>query len=98
MKRAKIGDIIEIPTLLGLVYAQYTHFHREYGELIRVYAKKYTERPTDLAQILEEELQMTCFYPVQPALKARLVEVVGHCPVPTESSVFPLFRGGSKIR
>jgi len=94
MKRAKIGDIIEIPTPLGLVYAQYTHNHREYGELIRVYEKKYAERPTDLAQILNGELQLICFYPVRLGLKERVVEVVGHCPVPAESSTFPLFRTG----
>jgi len=95
MKRAKIGDIIEIPTPVGLVYAQYTHRNRDFGELLRVYAKKYTERPEEVAEILKSELQMICFYPVQLGLKDRLVEVVGHCPVPAESSAFPLFRMGS---
>jgi len=94
MKRAKIGDIIEVPTPVGLVYAQYTQFNRKYGELLRVYAKRYAERPADLAEILQGELQMICFYPIQLGLKDRLVEIVGRCPIPAESSTFPLFRTG----
>ncbi len=98
MKRAKIGDIIEIPTSLGLVYAQHTHFHREYGELLRVYAQKYAQRPADLSQILQGDQQLMCFYPLQAAIKFRLVEAVGHCPVPAESAAFPLFRTGIEDR
>jgi hypothetical protein len=94
MKRAKLGDIIEIATPLGLVYAQYTHRNDEYGELLRVYSQRYADRPTDIGQILRSELQLMCFYPLQAAIKFRLVEVVGHCPVPPESSTFPLFRTG----
>ena len=37
MARLKIGDIVEIKTGKGLVYAQYTHKHQQYGALLRVF-------------------------------------------------------------
>ena len=37
MARLKIGDIVEIETSKGNVYAQYTHKHKQYGALLRVF-------------------------------------------------------------
>ena len=39
MSRAKIGDIIEIPTPVGLVYAQFTHFHKKSKPWLRRHSK-----------------------------------------------------------
>lgn len=51
-KRAKIGDVIEIDTGDGLAYAHYSHKHKPFGALLRVFNRRYPERPADLAAMV----------------------------------------------
>ena len=51
-KRLKMGDIVEIPlSENGTGYAQYTHKHKQYGALLRVFQVR--EKVDDLADIIE---------------------------------------------
>jgi len=89
-----IGDVIEIPTSAGRAYAQYTHEHPDYGELLRVLPGLFDEAPDDLPALVAEEEQFYTFYPLAAGLRERLVRVVAHLPVPDHSKAFPLLRSG----
>jgi hypothetical protein len=61
MARVKVGDVIEVTTVKGVVYAQYTYKHRRYGALIRVYRHFFEARPKDFGNLLEADPTFTCF-------------------------------------
>ncbi len=47
-QKVRIGDVIEIPTAKGLVYAQFSHNHVRYGMLLRILPGFFEARPEDL--------------------------------------------------
>ena len=94
MARIKMGDIIEIPTLKGLAYAQCINKHKSYGALLRVCSKLYEACPDDLDNILSGEVQFVCFFPLQAAVNQSIVAVAGNADVPAEASTMPVFRNG----
>jgi len=97
MKRPKIGDIIEIPTRHGFAYAQFTHKHRMYGALLRVYNTIYqTKQSLDVIQsaVNSREPDFSTFFPLGAAVNRSIVSVVGNAPIPEKQKPFPLFRGG----
>jgi hypothetical protein len=95
MKRnIHIGDVIEIRTTKGLAYAQYTHKHKQYGALLRVFNRIYLEQPTDLKSLIIEEEAFQCFFPLSAALNLKLVRVVTNISVPEKNKKFPTFRAG----
>jgi hypothetical protein len=93
--RVRIGDIIEVRTPGGLVYAIYTHKHVKhprYGAMIRVFDKMHAVRPDSLAEAVKYPVMFTTFYPLQAAVNKQVVEVVGNVPVPDRLKAFPVFR------
>lgn len=95
MAKVKTGDIVEIITSRGLVYAQYTHKHKDYGSLLRVFETGYENRPKCIDNIVKEKLQFAIFFPLQAAIKQNLISVIGNCAVPKELADFPMFRAGA---
>lgn len=95
MKKAKIGDIIEIPTAKGLAYAQYTHQHPQFGGLIRVFDSLFHSPPTDLAKLVEGPVRFSTFFPVRAAINRGIFKVIGHHDVASWNKPFPIFRGGN---
>jgi hypothetical protein len=98
MKRPQIGDIIEIPTAVGLAYAQYTHQHDKppkMGALIRVFDRIFDRRPTDWSDIAASPVRFSTFTPLSVAVHRGTFKVVGHHEVADENKVFPLFRNGN---
>jgi len=96
-QKIRIGDIIEIPTKKGLVYAQYTHEHSEpphYGSLIRICSGFYNERPKDFSIIAKSDTLFHIFVPLQASVNANLVEIVSNETIPTKAKKIPVFRGG----
>src|SRR5262245_42919093 len=93
-KRVKIGDVIEIPTSVGLAYAQFSHKHDDYGALIRVLPGVHTGRPMDLGGLVDVKETYCVFLWLQSAINRGIFEVVGNHPVPLASRSFPLFRCG----
>jgi hypothetical protein len=94
MGRLKIGDIIEISTQKGLAYAQFTHKHRVFGELIRIIPGFWQRRPESFGAIADQAHVFVCFFPVSAAVNRGIMEVVGNATVPKEAQRFPVFRDG----
>jgi hypothetical protein len=94
MARLKIGDIVEIKTGKGLVYAQYTHKHPRYGALLRILRKFYGVRPSDFTELARIRPAFMCFFPLGAAVNRGIVSIVGNVVVPTEAKAFPTFRNG----
>ena len=93
--RAKPGDIVEIETPKGLAYAQFTHRHNEYGQLIRVFPGFHDQRTDDLAEIVRGEEQFMTFVALDACIKDGLLAIAGHEEVPETKRAFPLFRGNA---
>lgn len=97
MARLKIGDIVEIKTGKGLVYAQYTHKHQKhprYGALLRVFRKFYGVRPRDFTELARNRPTFMCFFPLGAAVNRGIVSIAGNVVVPLEAQAFPTFRSG----
>jgi hypothetical protein len=92
MTKMRIGDIVEIRTEAGYAYAQYTHSTDD-GQLLRVFAGLH-EHPVGqhAERFVSGPVQFMTFFPLQYALKAGVVTVVGTAEVPAEARKFPLFR------
>lgn len=93
-QRVRLGDVVEIATPKGLAYAWYVNKHEKYGALLRVQAALHTRRPEDLGAGTTGEVAFLCFFPLQAAVSAAIVTVVGNQAVPAEASSFPVFRAG----
>jgi len=92
-KRRKIGDIIEIKTPKGLVYAQYTHEEKRFcGPLIRILPGFYEKRPDDFKSIVEQKEKYFVFFPFDFYLKDGDVEIVGNEELPERVKPFPLMK------
>ncbi len=96
MKRIKVGDLIEIKTSKGLVYAQFTHAHPYMGSLVRVKDKFFTKRPENFESVLHLHNKIITFLPLQAMVKKNIVEVVCNLPLLPSDADFPLFRNGIK--
>ncbi len=95
MRRLKIGDVYEIRTPKGFAYMQLTHMHREppvLGDLVRVMPGFYSERPSDLESIIQNEERFRTFIPINATIKIGLAEFVRTIPVPESKRPFPHFR------
>jgi hypothetical protein len=92
-KRPKVGDIIEIPLPEnGTGYAQYTHKHKQYGALLRVFQVR--EKVDDIAELTNASHQFTTFFPLGAAVNRKIVSIAGNLPVRDEFKTFPTFRVG----
>jgi len=97
MAKPKIGDIIEIPTSMGLAYAIYTHEHEQppkFGALLRVFDRLYPSRPDSLENVISDRVRFSTFFPLTAAIRQGIFEVVGNVSVPIELLEFPIFRDG----
>jgi hypothetical protein len=94
MKKPKIGDIIEIPTKIGLAYAQYTHDHPRRGALLRVFDQIFESRPADWERVSQGVVRYPVFFPLTAAVRRGIFEIVGHSEVTGANKIFPLFRDG----
>jgi hypothetical protein len=90
----KIGDVVEVNTEKGYAYCLYTHKHKQYGALLRVWSRQYAEPLTHFDALVREPPTFSCFFPLGAAVKRQLVRVVGRVAVPSELEPFPIFRSG----
>ena len=96
-KRAKTGDVIEIPTRRGLAYVQYALYKEQWGALLRILPGFFENRPPNLCNIVAEREKFVTFFPLQAAINRKLFQVVEHCEIPESSKAFPLFRAAGHI-
>ncbi len=97
MRTAKIGDICEIKTPVGLAYVQYTHSGEDMGQLIRVLPGTYSSRPADFSSLASQRELYYVFYTLEYALRAKQVEIVSNQPIPEWAKEFPLMRLGGSV-
>ncbi len=97
-KKAKIGDILEIPTKKGLAYVQYSHEHKEpsprMGSLIRVLPGFFSDRPKEFQAIADQQELYYTLFPVRAAVHRGIFQVARHAAIPEHAKAFPLFRNG----
>lgn len=92
-KRLKIGDVVEISLPDGnKTYAQYTHKHKMYGALIRVYEKGTRLEGSKFSD--NAKVQFSTFFPLSAAIKQEIVSVVENLPIKEEHLEFPVFKAG----
>jgi hypothetical protein len=97
-KRPRIGDVIEIPTPLGLAYAQFTHKHTDrprFGPLLRVFSGFHTARPYFFATLVLGPVQFPTFYPLGAACNRGYVSIVSNEDIPPEARLLPTFKSRS---
>lgn len=94
MAKLKIGDIVRIPTDKGTTFAQYTHKHKRYGALLRVFEGFYDEPFKDHQELLKNRVLFSTFFPLQAAVKQNIFDIVSNQPVLNELQEFPVFRAG----
>jgi hypothetical protein len=75
-KRATVGDVLEITTPDGLIYAHYLGKHPEYGDAIVVCPTKHAQR-VPVGRELFHGGYVT-FYPAVASVNRGLASVVGH--------------------
>jgi hypothetical protein len=90
----ELGAVIEIRAPSGLAYAHYTHKHPQYGALLRVFSRKHAARPAKIADAVSGPPDFECFFPLEAAVRRRVVAVAGHVSIPEEARAFPTFRNG----
>ncbi len=91
--RVKIGSIVEIPTAKGFAYAQYTHRHPVYGDLIRIIQGLYQSTPRDLGALVKTPHSYVVFFPLGTVVHRKIFKIIGHQPVPGFAQKFPIFKG-----
>ncbi len=96
-KIPRIGDIIEIPTKRGLAYAHYKIQNKEFGALIHVLPRLFTERPADFATLTVEKSQFIAFFPLRAAVNRGIFKIVGNVPVSETDQKLPLFKARGHI-
>jgi hypothetical protein len=95
MTKVKIGDVIEIPTKKGIALAQYTHKHKTYGALLRVFKTLYPSlEQVDLADVVKDEVLFSAFFPLQAAINMNIFQVISNQQIAEELKTFPVFRSG----
>ena len=95
MIRARIGDLIAIPTKSGVGYAQYTHRHTrppKYGTLLRVFPGVYPLGHNDIATILAGPSAFYTFTVVNTGMSSCGWLIAGHGVVREEWARLPPFR------
>ena len=94
MTTPKIGAVVEILTSKGFAYAHYTHRHKQYGALLRVFAEQNVTRPLNFKDLVMRTPSFMCFFPLSAAVTKHIVSIVSNVPPSGEALEFPTFRAG----
>src|SRR5580698_8667348 len=94
MIKPKIGDVIEIKVDSYFAYALYTHQHKMFGALIRVFERKFPARPNHFEALVDSAVLFETFFPLREAVRRGCVAIVANVAVPQNLRDFPLFRDG----
>lgn len=88
------GDIVEITTPNGLAYAQVTHRHPAYPEVIRLLGGLHDTRPADLDALAAGPTRLTAMIPLGGAIArgSLRAERIDARAVPAPDTTFPTFK------
>jgi len=91
--KAKIGNVLEIPTKKGIAYVQYTH-ETEYGGVVRVLNGVYDQplNKDSLCKLATEPHEFIAIIPVTAAVWRKIFIVAAHCDIPESARSHPIFR------
>ena len=95
-KKILIGDFFQFEVSGGYGHFIVTHFHPEWGYLIRVQGAVHIELPTDYEKISRRATRQISFYPIGIGIEDGLVWKVGHFEIPDDLAEFPQFRSNVK--
>ena len=99
MKRSvSIGDVLEVPTPRGLAYAQYTHYQKPLGTLIRVLPGFHQARLADFVRLAKEKELYFVFCPIKTLVGQGLLQVASNECVPNSAVRFPPMRRRGFVR
>ncbi|MGJ8678523.1 MAG: hypothetical protein ACSHX0_13495 [Akkermansiaceae bacterium] len=96
MRRPKIGDIVEVPTQLGLFYGLITHWNNQ-GDVTRFDPTPYKaplSNFSDLFNFDKELMTKLCTF-VGPLESGSEIKVIAKTEIPKKLQPFPLFRSGT---
>jgi hypothetical protein len=91
--RRRLGDVVEVEVKKGFAYAHFTHAHKQYGSLVRVFGEIHVTRPAEFSRVVVQPVLFQTFFPLSAACSRKIVSLVASeavCP-PSE---FPVFRAG----
>ena len=93
-KRAKVGDVIELPTSQGLAYIQYSTVddNRENGPLVRVLPGLLDERPQNLTDLVQQKERFFAYVDVGGLIRRPGVRIIGNFPVPERAQGIPMMK------
>jgi hypothetical protein len=98
VSRVAIGDVVEIRTPGAYAYAQVSHRHDKYGELLRILPGLFEEPLVDFGEIVAGEERFVTFFPLGAALDVLDdFRIVGREPVPEHARALPLFKMQGRI-
>lgn len=92
--RLQPSDIIEIETAAGLGYAQVTHIHPAYPEVVRFFRGPRPGAVKDLAGLSENPTAFIAMFPLGGALETGMLvgRKIGALPIPSDFKSFPTFK------
>ncbi|CAM3417837.1 hypothetical protein BOSP111201_03990 [Bordetella sputigena] len=92
---ARPGDVYAIGTKKGLGFFQFVKRNKLMGALVRVFPLENPPRTLEnWSELIERETNFWIFFPVDAALRRRLIAKVGYRTVPLHARETPLFRAG----
>jgi hypothetical protein len=86
MRKVKIGDVVEIRTRKGFAYAHYTHKHKLYGALLRVFNGIHDAPLNTYEDVVKQRPAFSIFFPLSAAVNKKIVSIVGNVAVPIAAS------------
>lgn len=88
------GDMIEIKTESGLFYAQVTHDHPSYPQVVRVLCGARDTRPEDIQSLAQSETAFSAMIALGKAIANKQItgSRIGSASIPEQNSEFPIFR------
>lgn len=96
-KRVRIGDVVEVPTKRGMVYAHYLLHHQEMGALLRLAPGFFEKQPEDLGLLITRPARFVTFLPLGAAINRDIFKIVGNVPISAVDQNLPLFKARGHI-
>jgi hypothetical protein len=94
MTQLQPGDLVEIQTPAGFAYAQVTHTHRAYPEVVRFLAGVHRDALEDTSVLKARPTAFVAMFPLGGAIETETLigRKVGSMSIPGKHKPFPTFK------